>query len=56
MAELDRTSDLYKRYVKMLDDQENRISRLHGEIQDETKKETALRNALDQFLAGLDLS
>jgi len=55
MAELDRTSDLYKRYVKMLNDQEDQIARLQTEIQDASAKQTALQNALDQYLMGLDL-
>ena len=33
MAQLDRTTDLYKRYVKKFGDQEDEVERLRGEIQ-----------------------
>ena len=56
MAELDRNSDLYKRYVKVLNDQEDQIARLQSGIQDDSKKETSLRNAPDQYVMDLDLS
>ena len=55
MDKLDRTSDLYKRYVKTLTDQEDKLEALRGQIKEVTDQETQLRKALDEYLAGLDL-
>jgi hypothetical protein len=55
MDKLDRTSDLYKRYVKTLTDQEDKLETLRGQIKELTDEETRLRKALDDYLMGLDL-
>ena len=55
MAQLDRNSDLYKRYVTTLDTQETHIQQLHTEIADLQQKENAQRKTLEDYVAGLDL-
>ena len=55
MDKLDRTSDLYKRYVKNLTDQEDKLESLRGQIKELVDQETKLRKALDDYLLGLDL-
>ena len=55
MAQLDRTTDLYKRYVKKLCDQEDEIEKLRGQIAAMADQETRLRKANDEFLIGLDV-
>ena len=55
MDKLDRTSDLYKRYVKDLTDQEDNLRSLRGQIKELTGQETSLRKTLDEYLMGLDL-
>ncbi|MHB9132997.1 MAG: hypothetical protein ACYDBB_18170 [Armatimonadota bacterium] len=55
MNALDRGSDLYKRYVTKLGEQETRIEALRTEIADLQKKEQEQRKALDDYVAGLDL-
>ena len=55
MDKLDRTSDLYKRYVKKFSDQEDEIEQLRGQIQELTVQETELRKKFDEYLLGLDL-
>jgi hypothetical protein len=55
MDKLDRTSDLYKRYVKDLTDQEDKLESLRGQIKELVDQETRLRKALDDYLLGLDL-
>ena len=55
MDKLDRTSDLYKRYVKKFNDQEDEIEKLRGQIQELTAQETELRKKFDEYLLGLDL-
>jgi len=55
MDKLDRTSDLYKRYVKTLTNQEDKLESLRGKIKELTDQETNLRKTLDEYLMGLDL-
>jgi hypothetical protein len=55
MAQLDHNTDVYKNYVRKLNDQEAEIERLRTENQKEQERETALRKAADEFLMGLDL-
>ena len=55
MRQLDRTSELYKRYVKKFDEQEDQIEQLRGKIQELQAKENELRKALDEYLMGLDV-
>lgn len=55
MAQLDRKSDLYNRYVKKFGAQEDEVEKLRqqiGEIKAELKTK---QKALDDYLAGLDL-
>lgn len=55
MAQLDRKSDLYNRYVKKFGAQEDDVEKLRkqiGEIQTELKTK---QRTLDDYLAGLDL-
>jgi hypothetical protein len=55
MDRLDRTSDLYKSYVKKLSDQETEIENLRSQIATMADQETRLRKASDEFLIGLDM-
>ncbi len=55
MDRLDRTSELYKSYVKKFTKQEEEIVKLNEEIAALTDHETSLHKALDQYLMGLDL-
>jgi len=55
MAQLDRNSDLYKRYVTTLDAQETHLQQLRANITDLQQKENAQRKELEDYVAGLDL-
>jgi hypothetical protein len=55
MDRLDRTSELYKSYVKKFTQQEEEIVRLNEEIASLTERETSLRKSLDEYMMGLDL-
>ena len=55
MGRLDRTSDVYKRYVKKFSDQETEIENLRGRIAELSNKEAGLRKSLDEYMMGLDL-
>jgi len=55
MAQLDRGSDLYKRYVTMLDEQETRIQKLRTEIATLQQQENDQRKQLDDYVMGLNL-
>lgn len=55
MPQLDRNSDLYRRYVKKFGEQEDQMEKLRGEIQELTADQTQRQQALDDYLAGLDL-
>jgi hypothetical protein len=55
MEYLDRTSDLYKRYVKKFDDQETAVEHLRAEIEKLQTQENAARKSLDSYLTSLDL-
>lgn len=56
MAQLDRNSDLYRRYVTKFTEQEDRIEALRQQMTDSIAKEQKLRKALDDYLIGLDLN
>ncbi len=56
MAQLDRGSDLYNRYVKKFAEQEDLVEGLRKQIRDVQTDETKARKDLDDFLLGLDLS
>jgi len=55
MAQLDRTSDVYKNYVKKLSDQEKEIEKTREQIAALVDQENGLRKSLDEYLMGLDL-
>jgi hypothetical protein len=55
MQQLDRNSDLYKRYVKKFGDQEDAVERLGEQIKGLTQTESEQHKALDDFLLALDL-
>ena len=55
MARLDRDSDLYKRYVGLLDDQEDLLEEALSNIEDLRSREQRQREELDRYLMSLDL-
>lgn len=55
MPQLDRNSDLYRRYVKKFGEQEDQMEKLRGAIQEVTADQEQRQQALDEYLAGLDL-
>jgi hypothetical protein len=55
MEQLDRTSDLYKRYVGKFTSQEDQIEKLRTQIDELTTQELARRKALDDYLVKLTL-
>ena len=55
MGQLDRNSDVFKRYVKKFSDQETEIETLRDRIAELTEKEAALRKSLDEYMMGLEL-
>jgi hypothetical protein len=55
MAQLDRNTDLYNRYVKKFGEQEDQVEALRQQIRKLTVDETNLRKALDDYLIGLTL-
>jgi hypothetical protein len=55
MAQLDRTSDLYNRYVKEFGVQEDQVKKLRTEIQNLKEKEQELRQDLDKYLLSLEI-
>ena len=56
MAQLDRGSDLYNRYVKKFAEQEDQVESLRKQIHVLQADETDARKGLDDYLPGLDLS
>ena len=56
MAQLDRTTDLYKRYVKKFGEQEDEVEALGKQIQGLETDEAAAHKSLDEYLESLDLS
>jgi hypothetical protein len=55
MGRLDRTSELYTRYVQKFDEQETRIEDLREEIAKLLEQEQQAQAALDAFIASLEL-
>jgi len=55
MANLDRTNDLYLKYVRKMTEQEDRVDVLRKEITGLIQKEQAARRELDDFLQQLEL-
>jgi hypothetical protein len=56
MAQLDRNSELYKKYVTKFTAQEDQVEKLRSQIQELQQDETKQRQALDKYLIELDLS
>jgi hypothetical protein len=56
MQQLDRNSDLYKRYVKKFGEQEDAVETLRRQIEKSTQDEAKQGKALDDYLMSLDLT
>jgi hypothetical protein len=56
MGRLDRTTELYIRYMRKLDEQESELETLRREIQKLRETEIRQRRELDEFLLNLDIS
>ncbi|MFM9197891.1 MAG: hypothetical protein ACKOWG_19555 [Planctomycetia bacterium] len=56
MAQLDRTNELYAKYVKKFAEQEERVETLRREITALIQQEQEARKALDEYLLKMDLS
>jgi len=56
MAQLDKTSELYKSYVKKLTDQENEIERLRTRVKTLQSEINTARNALANYIQNLSVS
>jgi hypothetical protein len=56
LAQLPRDSDLFRRYVTKLTEQEDKIDALRGQVTASVEEEQKLRKALDEFLLKLDLA
>ncbi len=55
MGQLDRTTDLYKRYVQKFGTQEDSVEQMREKIQKLTAEETRQRKSLDDYLINLDI-
>jgi len=55
MGQLDRNTDLYKRYVQKFGTQEDTVEKLRTTIQTLTASETQQRRALDEYLVNLSV-
>jgi hypothetical protein len=55
MTRLERTSDLFTRYVQKFSQQESRIETLREEIAQRQGQEQQARKGLDEFLLQLDV-
>jgi hypothetical protein len=55
MAQLDRTNELYAKYVKKFAEQEDRVEALRKEIADLARREQEARQALDAYLLKVTL-
>jgi hypothetical protein len=55
MAQLDRTNELYAKYVKKFAEQEDRVEVLRREITDRVTQEQEARKALDEYLLKMEL-
>jgi len=56
MGKLDHGTDLYKRYVKKLSDQEDELEKLRPQVKELQERENELRKSLDDYLLGLDVA
>ncbi len=55
MGQLERNTDLYKRYVQKFGAQEDAVEKMSGEVRSLSAEETRLRQSLDDFLLKLDI-
>lgn len=55
MSRLNRNEPLYQRYVKKFGTQEDRIEKIHVETDELEAEITKLREALDEYLSGLEI-
>ncbi len=55
MGQLDRNSDLYRRYVQKFGEQETTVESLRDEIKKLTDEETRQRESLDEYLMNLTI-
>ncbi|MEX1095935.1 MAG: hypothetical protein WED34_07790, partial [Planctomycetales bacterium] len=55
LARIDRTTELYGKYVKKLSEQEDEIEQLRAKIMQIQEDEQRKRQALDEYLAGLSV-
>jgi hypothetical protein len=55
MGQLDRNSELYRRYVQKFGEQESSIEKMRGEIEKLKAEENKLRDELGQYLSNLTL-
>jgi hypothetical protein len=55
MGQLDRNSELYRRYVQKFGDQETAVEKMRTEIEKLTADEIRLRTSLDEYLVNLTL-
>ena len=56
MAQLDRNSDLYNRYVKKFGEQEDQVEKLRGQIAELKGAEQQQRQDLDKYLLSLEIA
>lgn len=56
MAQLERNSDLYNRYVKKLNSQEDEVEQARAQIAELVEQIASKRKALDDYLLGLELN
>ncbi len=55
MGQLDRNTELYKRYVQKFGSQEDAVEKMRDQIQKLTAEETRQRQALDEYLINLNI-
>jgi len=55
MGQLDRNTDLYKRYVQKFGTQEDQVEKMRSRIQTLTADETKQRKSLDDYLVNLEV-
>ncbi len=55
MGQLDRNTDLYKRYVEKFGTQEDEVERNRKQIDELTVQEDKLRKSLDDYLLNLNV-
>jgi hypothetical protein len=56
MAQLDRNTELYSRYVKKFGEQEDKIESMRAEILKLQGEEAKLKKSLDEYLIGLNIT